>query len=210
MNLVRIRLARLAENAHDLDLSSLGFVDAGAIAASQRGVIDYLMGKFRDLFPHYADYESIIRLCGEGDSQQRLPLAKGFLFAIVSKANDDERDGIEMSNIVGFRVLFAMKRRRFGYGMFTGILPAFQGRGVGSWSSRESMRALEREALKSNQPTILGFVVEVEKVNEDDSGSVQLIKRRRISFHQRNGAYELPLTYYCVLLLFTKLFYLYS
>lgn len=162
---------------------ALALVAAPLLERERPGSLLLVLAAFRSLFPQYADYEPTVALCG---SPEPLPASlaevTGCLYAIMHAHVD----------LVGFCVVWKMRRRPFGYGMFTGVLPAWQGRGVGSWAMRERQRVLQLDS------PVLGYVIEVEKIHDSDGPNVRRVKERRIAFHTRNGAYELPLTYYCV------------
>lgn len=86
---------------------------------------------------------------------------------------------------VGLRIFHYLPVRSLGYGAFIGLLPAYRGRGLGSWVQQAMLAQLRADARRMGRPALYGCCSEVDPSAAD-----------RLAFFQRFGGIRLDLPYY--------------
>lgn len=139
---------------------------------------------FQAIFPDYAAYIPYLVECATSEHPLH-PATINHLWSIQLEGQ-----------IIGVRHFCYVRPRNFGYGIFVGVLPAYRSLGIGKWLVEQTVTQLREDAARFGQPEPLGYCIEVEQVENATTPEEQEVCRRRLAFHQKNGAFILPVTYF--------------
>ena len=138
---------------------------------------------FRAIFPDETRYIPYVRACAQQVSLSH-PATLDHVWLV-------EQDG----QTVGIRVFSYVHTRNWGHGAYVGLLPAYQGQGLGAWLVRQTLAQLCADALRFHRPAPSGYVIEVEPPEGALDEADRQVRQRRLAFHRRCGGLVLDADY---------------
>ncbi|MBV6395698.1 MAG: hypothetical protein HFACDABA_01278 [Anaerolineales bacterium] len=158
----------------------------GATLHEARGnpdLIQIACNLFESIFPEDRRYIPYIRACAQG----------------THPAHPNTRDHVWLvrhaGEWVGVRVFSFITTRNFGHGAYIGFTDALRGKGLGRWLVEQTHVQLEMDARQLGRPGSIGYLVEVERPADAESGQGRSDSERRLRFHRRCGAIILPVPF---------------
>ncbi len=137
----------------------------------------------KKIFPDYEQYAADLPLCALQRSPAH-PATLDHLWVV-------EREGVP----IGLRLFHYIFTRNLGHGAFIGLLEPYRDRGISSWLVGQTLAQLCLDASHFGQPEPLGYVIEVDPVEEARDEADRLARERRIAFHLKNNAFLLDVDY---------------
>jgi len=135
------------------------------------------------IFPDYEQYAPDLPIC----ALQRSP---------AHPATLDHLWVVEQSGVpIGLRLFHYIFTRNLGHGAFIGLLEPYRDRGISSWLVEQTLAQLCADARHFGQPEPLGYVIEVDPIDEAQDEANRLVRERRLAFHLKNNAFLLDVDY---------------
>jgi GNAT superfamily N-acetyltransferase len=142
-----------------------------------------LVNLFKTLFWEYDNYIAYMRLSADQSAPPR-PTTRDHLWLV-------EKDGVG----VAFRLFSYLPARGFGFGAYTGVIPAMRGTGIGRWLMAQTLNQILDDARAFGHADPLGCCVEIMRIESTQSEAEQQRHATSLAFHTRCGAVLLDVPY---------------
>lgn len=138
---------------------------------------------FGQIFPEYDHYRSFLRLSAD---QMNPPRAntRDHVWLVT-------REGEPL----GFRLFSTVRGRNFGFGAYTGVLPAARGLGIGRWLMTQTCNQVRDDVEAWGGGEALGVVVEIAPPEVAPDAIERARSELSLAFHQACGARLLDIPY---------------
>lgn len=154
-----------------------------AITTPDSSHLPRLIELFKTVFPEYDSYIRYLELSADRAHPPR-PTTLDHLW-LVELAGEP----------VAFRLFSYLPQRRFGFGAYTGVLPACRGLGIGRWLMVQTLNQVMEDAAALGHADVLGCCVEIMRVEPEQTEAEQARNAQSLAFHLRCGALLLDVPY---------------